>query len=139
MWPLSKSNKMQTPDIPVGNDLASRVADTLDAGHCLAYAHRDYCGMGLCKDGATYIYDEVNDGNIVRKRASDFAPSPDERLEFKSRDAFIAWLQEQSDHSLSGQSLANTWLHNNQRITVGRLHEFAANNSFKPNLLRGSA
>ena len=139
MWPFSKPEKAQLTDARVGNDLASQVADRLESGHWLGYVHRDYCGMGLCKDGTTFIYGEINDGFFFRIGELVVAPISPERLEFNSRESFVAWLQDQSDLSLSGQDLPNSWLHNNQRITVSRLLEFAANNSFKPTPLRGAA
>ena len=123
--------KRNSDDV-VGSDLATKVADAMDAGARLAYAHRDYCGMGLCKDGSVYVYGEVMDGDIP-SRAELLAwqqPYPGERQEFANREQFISWLQSQSDHTLSGVELADTWLHNNQRITVKRLQEFAAGNSF---------
>jgi hypothetical protein len=140
MWPFSRSSKEPTMTI-VGRDLAMQVADGLDAVGFFGHSHRDYCGMGFCKDGGIYVYAEVADGHILTKAEMEAIGGtfPGERLEFTTRAAFVDWLSAQSDSSLSGMELPDSWLHSNQRITVKRLREFAANNSFKPNPLRGSA
>ena len=43
------------PSELVGLELASEVADRLDAGNVLAYGHAYYCGMGLSKHGDAYV------------------------------------------------------------------------------------
>ena len=107
----------------VGRRLAASVADQLDRGKHLAYSHRDYCGIGLSKDGNFYIYDSVYDGfPPVAKTAS---PISAERLIFSSRKEFINWLSEHTDASLAGERLTNKYSQN-QRLTISRLEEFCA-------------
>lgn len=108
----------------VGPTLATRVADRLDTGDVLVYAHRDYCGMGLAKDGDLYLYDAVNDGDPPTRAAG--PQSSSERQVFAGRLPFVDWLSEQSDASLSGQDLEDSFLRHNQRLTLERLERFAA-------------
>lgn len=111
-----------------------QVANKLDAVGFFGYAHRDYCGMGFHKDGDVYVYAEILDGYILSKADMEALGSTfaGERLEFTTRAAFVDWLSAQSDASLSGTGLSDPWLHNNQRITIERLREFTAENSFQP-------
>ncbi|TAF66018.1 MAG: hypothetical protein EAZ55_07325 [Cytophagales bacterium] len=94
-----------------GNSLATNVAIYLEKGGVIAYAHRDYCGMGLIYDAEKqkFAYCSVQDGQ-------GFYP---EKV-FDNRKDFIKWLSEQSDESLSGKELSE-FLRNNQRITKERL------------------
>lgn len=109
----------------VGRDLATLVVDTLDRKKYLIYAHRDYCGMGLAKDGEFYVYDAVYDGFPPCAKAKSMGSSG-ERIVFDSREEFIAWLSEHTDDSLSGDNLPGSFYRGNQRLTITRLREFCA-------------
>ncbi|AXF18798.1 hypothetical protein CUJ87_30995 (plasmid) [Paraburkholderia caledonica] len=105
----------------MGLDLASEVADRLDAGNVLAYGHAYYCGMGLSKHGDAYVYSAVEEGEVITPESGeDFLRV----LEvaggklFRSRAEFIEWLSGQTDSSLRGDG--------NQRITLDRLRFFAS-------------
>ena len=107
----------------VGRELAARVADQLDKGLALHNSHRDYCGMGLAKDGGKYVYDWVHDG--YPPSAAPGGHFSSERLVFNSREEFIGWLQWQSDNSLAGSRLEWGFLRGNQRLTLERLRQFS--------------
>lgn len=109
------------PSEPVGLELASEVADRLDAGNVLAYGHAYYCGMGLSKYRDAYVYSAVEEGEVITPESGeDFLRV----LEvaggklFRSRAEFIEWLSGQTDSSLRGDG--------NQRITLERLRFFAS-------------
>ncbi len=124
-------------DTPYGEALARAVADALqkptppDRAPGLVNNHRDYCGMGLDYapvgtrdfDGATglrgapstvaqFRYGRVNDG---------FVDKAD--LGFADREAFVAWLAQQSDRSLYGFDEPE-WFVGNQRLNRARLEAF---------------
>lgn len=90
----------------------------------LAYAHRDYCGMGLAKDGDVYVYDAVQDGDPPARATG--PQSSSERQVFSGRAPFVDWLSAQSDASLSGRDLEERFLRHNQRLTLERLDTFVA-------------
>ena len=108
---------------PFGVELASAVADALDRGVRVTYEHRDYCGMGLERSGDEYHYGEVFDGYLRGDRV------------FLNRAAFVSWLAEQSDESLSGREGALPFEWDNQRITRARLLEAVA----RPTTVPGGA
>ncbi len=97
---------------PYGRALAEKVADALDRGVSVAFSHRDYCGMGLVKAPAGYVYGTFYDG------------SPEPEQTFATRDAFVTWLAAQSDARLSGRA-DGPFLWQNQRLTRARLLEAA--------------
>lgn len=115
-----------SPD-QVGMLMAKQCADKLETGAKLYYAHREYCGMGLHFAAGKFIYCEVFDGEMPSEvqygqwkqhgPVGAFTAFPD-------RDTFVAWLAEQTDDSLSGRELSDSFLHDNQRITIARLREF---------------
>ena len=100
---------------PYGIALASQVADALDRGVTVTYDHRDYCGMGLARAGADYLYGTVNDGHLF------------DDMVFASREALVAWLAQQSDLALAGREASSPFYWNNQRVTRARLLEANAN------------
>lgn len=105
----------------VGDELAELVADRLDSGNELFYSHRDYCGMGLCKDGTSYIYGTVGCGRFTPTSTVRDLRSKGhviEHHEFLDRTSFVEWLSDQTDSSLKGDD--------NQRITLHRLKQFVA-------------
>ncbi|XUW92596.1 hypothetical protein OH764_22650 [Burkholderia sp. M6-3] len=55
----------------MGIELASEVADRLDAGYVLAHGHAYYCGMGLTKYGDAYIYSVVEDGEVITPKSGE--------------------------------------------------------------------
>jgi hypothetical protein len=114
--------------IVVGETLATKVARQLEAGNILAYNHRDYCGVGLRFADGIYVYGAVYDGYLPTAiEAKDYdSSSNEERRHFHSRESFVAWLAIQSDVSLSGTELSNSWLWYNQRLIIARLTEFVA-------------
>ncbi len=95
---------------PYGHDLAARVADALDGGRYIAYAHRDYCGMGLVRLDGRYVYSAIVDG---------YPTDPPEQS-FELRDDFVAWLAAQSDVSLRGEG-GDPFGFDNQRMTRARM------------------
>lgn len=99
---------------PYGAILAGQVADALDRGVTVAYAHREYCGMGLGRSDKGYVYGPVYDGLIV------------EEAVFKTRAALEAWLAQQSDATLSGRESPQPFDWDNQRLTRARLLEAIA-------------
>jgi hypothetical protein len=99
---------------PYGAALANAVADALDRGVILAYSHRDYCGMGLCRTDAGYDYGPVYDGLLY------------DTTTFPTRAAFVAWLAGQSDATFAGRDDPSPFNWDNQRITRARLTEAIA-------------
>jgi len=91
---------------PYGIALAERVADHLTAGREIAYSHRDYCGMGLFFSRGGFEYSAVADG---------YPSSSDDNRSFSNREAFVAWLAQQSDVTLFNQG--------NQGISRARLED----------------
>lgn len=127
-----KSTKTTASVDPYGPALAEAVADRLERGDVLSYAHRDYCGMGLRFADGNYIYGEVVDGELpsdAELSTWTMKPSNIERMVFSSRVSFIEWLSKQSDEALSGRTLQPEWLIQNQRITGRRLRSFARGNA----------
>ena len=108
---MSKSNTW-------GRAFAERVADyleTLEEPEGVAYIHRDYCGHGLFHNHGVFRLCVVYDGHPAGP------PNPKHPLEWDRREAFVAFLAEQSDASLSGASPGHPGLQggppNNQRLT----------------------
>ena len=107
-----------------GPALAEQVAASLLAGHTVVSYHRDYCGMGLAYKDGVFLYGEVWDGqlqswNTHENRAASL-------LTFQDRAAFVAWLSQQSDATLSRREMADSFYWNNQPITQQRLAAFVA-------------
>ncbi len=96
---------------PYGRELAEKIAGALDRGVRVAYDHRDYCGMGLAKVPAGYVYGSFNDGD----------PDPEPTRAFATREAFVAWLAAQSDEVLAGREEEDPFCRHNQRVTRARL------------------
>ena len=109
-----------------GMELSQRVADFLMQKGDICYSHRDYCGVGFCFRNGEFLYDYVYDGAIGGGPPYPSCPSPIKR--FSQRSAFVAWLSEQSDESLSGaeEPVEALPLCNNQRITRERLEKHVA-------------
>jgi hypothetical protein len=117
---------MHEPDATVGMALAKRVATRLEAGEILAYSHRDYCGTGLRFADGEYIYGRVYDG-LLPSTTEAWHGQLDEDIDrktFGQRAEFLAWLDSQTDESLSGENLPEAWHRNNQRVTIERLQRF---------------
>ncbi len=113
----------------VGQELARAVAQALQGGKILAETHRDYCGIGLAWLQGQFICAEVFDGEITTPQMAQNMRSRGENPEFQAfpdEAAFFAWLAAQSDASLSGRELPNSWAHDNQRLTIARLQAFVA-------------
>lgn len=105
-----------------GVDLAKEVAQKLVSGQSMNYVHRDYCGHGLSYNGSRFILATYLDGIFH-----------EEILSWSDLDQFVAFLQQQSDFSMSGASplikeLAATqnFYLANQTITKNRLQEFVS-------------
>ncbi|MGY6118458.1 hypothetical protein ACW9YQ_13465 [Paraburkholderia strydomiana] len=116
-----RASDLTDPSSPVGLELASEVADRLDAGHVLAHGHAYYCGMGLTRYGDACIYSVVEDGEVITARSGEeFAKVVEVAggKMFKSRAEFIEWLSRQTDSSLHGDG--------NQNLTLERLRLFAS-------------
>jgi hypothetical protein len=105
---------------PYGAGLANKVADALERGQSVVYGHADYCGTGLRYVGGRYVYDDVWDGELACLREQ---PPTSERAlaAFSDRPAFVTWLAEQCDQSLSGRDHKDPFYWNNQRLTRTRL------------------
>jgi hypothetical protein len=99
---------------PFGAVLADQVADALDRGVAVTYTHRDYCGMGMVRRPGGYTYGQVYDGDLL------------DGTVFPTRAAFVAWLADQSDATLSGREGPLPFDWDNQRITRVRLLEALA-------------
>ena len=100
---------------PFGSELAKQVARHLKSDGPIAYNHRDYCGTGLFYLEGEYLHTVVDDGHPVPYFGRDRGWS------FEDQHAFVAWLGEQSDYSLSMHE--NPGIFNNQTITRKRLEE----------------
>ncbi len=121
---------MSTPatENAVGLALANACADKLETGARLCYEHREYCGMGLHFAEGKFIYCEVFDGempNETQYKQWKQNGTEGEFLAFADRAAFITWLAAQTDTSLSGRDASDAFLHDNQRLSLARLREFA--------------
>jgi len=114
-----RAKSQDEPSALVGPELAKAVADRLDAGDVLGHMHAYYCGMGLAKDGKTYVYSSVNDGEVATPKDAEWVHGNGEAKIFASRADFIDWLSSQTDESLRGGG--------NQRITLDRLRGFTSN------------
>ena len=101
---------------PYGAALAEQVAAAVAQGKELAPYHRDYCGMGFDYRNQEFRYGEVWDGHYMEEPT----------LVFASREAFVAWLAQQSDQSLSRVEDENSWYWDNQTITRQRLENFVS-------------
>lgn len=118
---------METHALTVGLELAMKVADRLQAGSILAYNHPYYCGIGLyCAEGA-FVHIQVGDWSYpsLSEALKLQSERSSECMVFRDRDQFVMWLAAQTDASLSGRHLADRWHHDNQRITIWRLEQFA--------------
>jgi hypothetical protein len=105
---------------PYGMGLANKVADLLERGQSIVYGHPDYCGTGLRHVDGRFVYDEVWSGELACFRHQ--PPAYDRALEvFGDRGAFVIWLSQQCDQSLSGRDRKDPYYWNNQRITRNRL------------------
>ena len=80
--------------------------------------------MGLAKDAQCYVYDAVYDG-FPPSVAMASSTAPDRRV-FRTREAFVDWLSDQTDASLSGADLPEHFFRQNQRLTLARLQQFCA-------------
>ncbi|MBX0289172.1 hypothetical protein K3G63_01910 [Hymenobacter sp. HSC-4F20] len=110
------------PPRSYGLPLAEQVADALAAGRTLVPYHRDYCGLGLACVEGTFIYAEVWDGQLQGLNTID--ERPPYALPFPDRAAFVSWLSQQSDATLSRREMADSFYWNNQTITRRRLRQF---------------
>jgi hypothetical protein len=99
---------------PYGPDLAQQVADAVARGRSLAPYHRDYCGMAFEYRDHQFRYGEVWDGQYLEKP----------KHSFSTREKFVHWLAQQSDHSLSRADETDSWYWDNQTITKQRLLDF---------------
>ncbi|MBP5987254.1 MAG: hypothetical protein KA538_08725 [Azonexus sp.] len=135
---LYRSRKQEQPIRPVkpelacahevGRQVAEAVAERLERGDTLAYSHRDYCGVGLRYVDGEYICGEVADGELPSSQQLRTWRQDERSREWKaftSRREFIEWLSQQTDDSLNGNDLSDTWLIGNQRLTLVRLLAFA--------------
>jgi hypothetical protein len=96
---------------PYGLPFANAVADALERGVVVAYAHRDYGGMGLASRPNGYAYGPVFDGDLL------------DGTVYPTRAAFVTWLAQQSDASLAGRDEPSPFDQDNQRLTRARLIE----------------
>ena len=107
---------------PVGAELARAVAQKLKTGAHILNCHRDYCGHALAYLNNAYAILEVNDGNLEWGELV---------ISFTEESAFIAYLANQSNLSLSGCDesakelyVSDVFRQNNQRLTRGILEQF---------------
>lgn len=95
-----------------GRELADQVAERLQA-RSFGFGHRDYCGMGLEYRNGAYYYGGLWDGMM------------DDKVQiFSSREAFVAWLANQSDASMARLDEIDAFYWGNQTVTRQRLLEF---------------
>ena len=130
---------------PIGEELAGRVADTLEKGRSLHQSHRDYCGIGLfCSEDLMRQAEGFSEYDLRSSTAESknaFATiryvedgfGSDVLKVFPTRAALVTWLARQSDMSLSGCSRDPDHLQeeddfsiNNQRISRGWLEAFVS-------------
>lgn len=116
---------------PYGRELAKRVATFLREGHALHEGHRDYCGMGLVYQDSCFCYAEVWDGQIAGRESISKQAAGGARI-FQDQEAFIAWLAEQTDESLSRNDDANAFYHGNQTLNRERLVAFVQEHEAVP-------
>ncbi|NML68552.1 hypothetical protein HHL23_01890 [Chryseobacterium sp. RP-3-3] len=106
------SDESEPDTTTFGYRIANLVADQLQSGKILGYAHRDYCGMGMkVNEDQQFLYGELYDGEF-------HVPTL-----FETRDLFITWLSAQSTESLARLD-ADEFYQKNQVITRKRLLEF---------------
>ena len=122
------SNDHHLSSQPLGETLASELADLLVRGLRIAEGHRDYGGMGLCYHDGIFLYSHVYDGELLPpgEPLYQHAGVSAELRSFTDEAAFVAWLAAQTDLSLAGLELADPWLHRNQRLTRQRLESAVA-------------
>lgn len=114
LFRLERQRELAADVEPFGHDIAERVANGLQAGWPLGYAHRDYCGTGLHWQDGRFYYAEIYDS----------LPYEPMLQVFDEREAFVAWLAGQSTASLARLDAPRVFLHGNQTITRWRVLEF---------------
>ncbi|CAJ1442771.1 unnamed protein product [Effrenium voratum] len=105
--------------MPFGKLLATKVAEALDEGVevPVAYSHlKGYCGWGLAKVGGTFSYHRLQYNGRGRGACAQ---------SWDTTEAFIRWLQEQSDRSMAVYGFTDAELRRTELIgnkTVTRRH-----------------
>lgn len=89
----------------------------------IRYDHMGYCGTGFVLQNDKVLYTHFDEWDTYRNGE---AYKPGGKYigiikSFSSNQAFVEWLAEQSDDSLSGKESNDSWYINNQRITKKRL------------------
>ncbi|HEY1051893.1 MAG TPA: hypothetical protein VGE39_19110 [Prosthecobacter sp.] len=115
---------------PFGADLAARVAAVLGDGHALCYGHRDYCGMGLAFVQGRFCYGEVWDGQV--EDLEKLAQGGENARVFEDAGAFVDWLAQQTDESLSRSRDENDFYRHNQTLDRERLVAFVRDHESVP-------
>ncbi|VAW72309.1 hypothetical protein MNBD_GAMMA10-370 [hydrothermal vent metagenome] len=89
----------------------------------IAYNHYGYCGTGFVFFEGSILYTHIDEW-LLYESGVDYEKGGKYVgiiKAFKTSKAFISWLSEQTDETLSGKETADSWYINNQRITKNRL------------------
>lgn len=106
-----------------GLELATKIAEYLMAGKSIHFEHYGYCGVGFIFYKEQLLYTHFDEWCLYMydTRYTPGGPYTGIVKSFAEPQAFIAWLAQQSDHSLHGYESADPWYMGNQRITRERL------------------
>lgn len=108
----------------LGREAAEKLAIKLQfRGALMPKAHKDFCGYGLVYEDGKYLLLSVQDG--LREYSSVI-------YEWKTKEEFISYMEQQSDYSLSGADknsplfyTTDSFSLNNQCLTVSVLRGHA--------------
>ena len=113
----------------IGFYLAKKVTEYLIQHKEICYCHKEYCGTGFYYDNNKIYYTHFQDGApelYYRDRTNSLYGGI--ISEFNTFEEFENWLENQTDHSLSGYEVDSQFYINNQRVTKQRLQELFAYN-----------
>ena len=106
-----------------GLDLAMKTAEYLKVHGSIKNNHYGYCGVGFVASDGIIIYTHF-DEFLCYTRGEWYVPGGEYEgiiKMFETEDAFVNWLADQSDSSMSGKETNDGWYIDNQRITRKRL------------------
>jgi len=113
-------------DQPYGKDLSEQVYELLKQGTSISFTHYGYCGVGFVFDKKIIHYTHFDEW-LTWKSGKQYAPGREYLgiiKSFNTKQAFVEWLSQQSDLSLSGIETGDDWYIDNQRISKVRLEGF---------------
>ena len=106
-----------------GLDLAMKTAEYLQVHGSIKNDHYGYCGVGFVVSDGVILYTHF-DELLTYTRGQRYVLGGDYEgiiHTFATQDAFVDWLADQSDSSMSGKETNDGWYIDNQRITRRRL------------------